>query len=163
MSEEKKQPRGIRLTEDTFNKFKNIVEDLGGDQQQALAKLMEVYELEKGKEVLPEMRESIETFEGYVFAAVGMYRQVLEKCQDMKALVRTEYDAMLRSKDAIIQELQTQLDTAKEIAGKTEAMERKYKELLEDAVKSVVNKLLDDINKTTEEKMAKYKALTGMF
>lgn len=37
------------------------------------------------------------------------------------------------------------------------------KELLEDAVKSVVNKLLDDINKTTEEKMAKYKALTGMF
>ena len=133
MSEEKKQPRGIRLTEDTFNKFKNIVEDLGGDQQQALAKLMEVYELEKGKEVLPEMRESIETFEGYVFAAVGMYRQVLEKCQDMKALVRTEYDTMLRSKDTVIQELQAQLETAKEIAKNTTAMEEKYKDLLKEA------------------------------
>ena len=143
MSEEKKQPRGIRLTEDTFNKFKNIVEDLGGDQQQALAKLMEVYELEKGKEVLPEMRESIETFEGYVFAAVGMYRQVLEKCQDMKALVRTEYDTMLRSKDTVIQELQAQLETAKEIAKNTTAMEEKYKDLLKEA-HSIVYKGKDD-------------------
>ena len=165
MNEEKKQPRGIRLTEDIFNKFKNIVEDLGGDQQQALAKLMEVYELEKGQEVLPEMRESIETFEGYVFAAVGMYRQVLEKCQDMKALVRTEYDTMLRSKDTIIQELQEKLETAKEVVEKTEAMEREYKGLLEKAeeargnLEGLLKKEIENSNKACHEWENKYTAL----
>ena len=165
MNEEKKQPRGIRLTEDTFNKFKNIVEDLGGDQQQALAKLMEVYELEKGKEILPEMRESIETFEGYVFAAIGMYRQVLEKCQDMKALVRTEYDAMLRSKDTIIQELQEKLETAKEIAEKTEAMEQQYKGLLKEAeeakdnFESLLKQEIESSDKAYHEWESKYIAL----
>lgn len=37
------------------------------------------------------------------------------------------------------------------------------RETLEDAIASVVNKLLTDIDKTTEEKMSKYQALTGLF
>lgn len=37
------------------------------------------------------------------------------------------------------------------------------KEALEDAVASVVNQLLNDIDKMTEEKMSKYQALTGLF
>lgn len=37
------------------------------------------------------------------------------------------------------------------------------RETLEDAIASVVNKLLKDIDKMTEEKMSKYQALTGFF
>ena len=37
------------------------------------------------------------------------------------------------------------------------------RETLEDAIVSVVNKLLQDIDKMTEEKMSKYQALTGFF
>lgn len=165
MREDKKQPRGIRVTEETWNKFKDLTEDLGGDQQQALAKIIEVYELEKGKEVLPDMKDSIETFEGYTFALVGLYRQALEKCQDMKALVRTEYDAMLRSKDEIIRELQEKLETAKEIAGRTEAMEQKYKEILakaEEQVKTLEDRIVqNDLAASDREKEweSKYSAL----
>ena len=36
-------------------------------------------------------------------------------------------------------------------------------EALEDAISSVVNQLLNDIDKMTEEKMSKYQALTGLF
>ncbi len=36
-------------------------------------------------------------------------------------------------------------------------------EALEDAISSVVNQLLTDIDKMTEEKMSKYQALTGLF
>lgn len=36
-------------------------------------------------------------------------------------------------------------------------------EALEDAIASVVNQLLSDIDKMTEEKMSKYQALTGLF
>ena len=37
------------------------------------------------------------------------------------------------------------------------------KEALEDAIAAVVNQLLADIDKMTEEKMSKYQALTGLF
>lgn len=155
MRDDKKQAKGIRVTEETWNKFRIITEDLGGDQQQALAKIMEVYELEKGKEVLPDMKDNIETFEGYVFATVGLYRQALEKCQDMRALVRIEYDAMLKSKDAIIRELQEKLEVAKEIAGRTEAMEQKYKTLLDD-VETEKEELQSQLKQ--EETLSKEKA-----
>ena len=36
-------------------------------------------------------------------------------------------------------------------------------EALEDAIAAVVNQLLTDIDKMTEEKMSKYQALTGLF
>ena len=36
-------------------------------------------------------------------------------------------------------------------------------EALEDAIAAVVNQLLSDIDKMTEEKMSKYQALTGLF
>ena len=36
-------------------------------------------------------------------------------------------------------------------------------EALEDAIAAVVNQLLNDIDKMTEEKMSKYQALTGFF
>ena len=165
MREDKKQPRGIRVTEETWNKFKLLTDDLGGDQQQALAKIMEVYELEKGKEVLPDMKDSIETFEGYTFALVGLFRQALEKCQDMKALVRTEYDAMLRSKDEIIRELQEKLEAAKGIAGRTEAMEQKYKEMLakaEEQVQALEDRIVRNDLAASDREMeweSKYSAL----
>lgn len=165
MREDKKQPRGIRVTEETWNKFKLLADDLGGDQQQALAKIMEVYELEKGKEVLPDMKDSIETFEGYTFALIGLFRQALEKNQDMRALVRTEYDAMLRSKDDIIRDLQEKLETAKEIAGRTEAMEQKYKLLLADAenenkeLEAQLEKSRNEANEKSAEWESRYSAL----
>lgn len=160
MKEDKKQPRGIRVTEETWNKFRLLTDDLGGDQQQALAKIMEVYELEKGKEILPDMKDNIETFEGYTFALVGLYRQALEKCQDMKALVRTEYDAMLRSKDEIIRELQEKLEAAKEIAGRTEAIEQKYKTIIADdeLVKKDLENQLERAHIEMEEKTAEWES-----
>jgi len=165
MREDKKQPRGIRVTEETWNKFKLLTDVLGGDQQQALAKIMEVYELEKGKEVLPDMKDSIETFEGYTFALIGLFRQALEKNQDMRALVRTEYDAMLRSKDDIIRDLQEKLETAKEIDGRTEAMEQKYKLLLADAenenkeLEAQLEKSRNEANEKSAEWESRYSAL----
>lgn len=36
-------------------------------------------------------------------------------------------------------------------------------EALEDAIAAVVNQLLNDIDKMTEEKMSKYQAMTGLF
>ena len=114
MDKNKPQPKAFRITEETAEKFKEIAQSLGGNQQQTLAKLIEVYEMETGKESLPEMKESIETFEGYVRAAANMYLQALETNQNMRALVRAEFESLLKSKDQTIEELQNRVKKAEE-------------------------------------------------
>lgn len=123
----KTQPKAFRITEETAEKFRVISQELGANQQQAMAKLIEVYEMEKGKESIPEMREDIDTFEGYMHAMVNMYMQALEANQNMRALVRTEYDSLLKSKDTIIEELQGRIQEAKKNEERISAMEQEYK------------------------------------
>lgn len=106
---EKTLPKAFRITEETANKFKEIAQDLGGNQQQTLAKLIEVYETESGKEALPEMREQIDTFDSHLHALSAIFLQILESNHTMRAQVRTEYQAQLGSKDRTIMELQERL------------------------------------------------------
>lgn len=106
---EKTLPKAFRITEETANKFKEIAQDLGGNQQQTLAKLIEVYETESGKEALPEMREQIDTFDSHLHALSAIFLQILESNHTMRAQVRTEYQAQLGSKDRTILELQERL------------------------------------------------------
>ena len=41
--------------------------------------------------------------------------------------------------------------------------QKQIEETLEDAIAAVVNQLLNDIDKMTEEKMSKYQAMAGLF
>lgn len=111
---EKTLPKAFRITEETANKFKEIAQELGGNQQQTLAKLIEVYEMENGKEALPEMREQIDTFDGHLHALSALFLQILETNHSMRSQVRTEYQAQLDSKDRTIIELQERLKEAEE-------------------------------------------------
>lgn len=111
---EKTLPKAFRITEETANKFKEIAQELGGNQQQTLAKLIEVYEMENGKEALPEMREQIDTFDGHLHALSALFLQILETNHTMRSQVRTEYQAQLDSKDRTIIELQERLKEAEE-------------------------------------------------
>ena len=120
------QPKAFRITEETAEKFKEIAQSLGANQQQALAKLIEVYEMEVGKESIPEMRGNIDTFEEYIHAATTMYMQALETNQNMRALVRTEYEAQLKSKDKIIEDLQKKIETVEEIEKQIDKKEKDY-------------------------------------
>lgn len=122
----KTQPKAFRITEETAEKFKEIAQSLGANQQQALAKLIEVYEMESGKESLPEMRENIDTFEGYIHAATNMYLQSLEATQNMRALVRTEFESLLKSKDTTIGELQERVQKAETAAKNAFGKEKEY-------------------------------------
>lgn len=130
MDKNKPQPKTFRITEETADKFKEISQSMGANQQQALAKLIEVYEMEMGKEHLPEMRENIDTFEGYLHAAASMYMQMLEANQNMRTLVRTEYDSMLKSKDLLITELQERVQNAEASTKQAKITEKNYQETI---------------------------------
>lgn len=114
MADSELKPTGFRLTSETQQRFREICKELGGNQQEAMAALIETYEYEAGKQALPEQQVNIETFEGYLRAASQMYRQLLENLQGMRTVIRTEYEEELKSKDSLITDLHKKLTEAEQ-------------------------------------------------
>ena len=116
------KPKSFRIDDATADKIKEISNSIGGNQQQTMAKLIEAYEFQAGKMVLTEDKPQIDIFEKYVNAITRMYMGALEDKQNITGTVRAEFDALLKSKDAVIQDLQAQLSEAK--LTKEDAMRR---------------------------------------
>lgn len=116
------KPKSFRIDDATAEKFKGISAEIGGNQQETLAKLIEAYEFQAGKAILTEKKADIEQFEKYVTALTRMFMGSLEDNQNITETVRTEFDAMLKSKDSTIQDLQEQLSVAKQL--KADATEK---------------------------------------
>ena len=122
MDEKILKPKSFRIDDATAEKFKGISAEIGGNQQETLAKLIEAYEFQAGKAILTEKKADIEQFEKYVTALTRMFMGSLEDNQNITETVRTEFDAMLKSKDSTIQDLQGQLSVAKQL--KADATEK---------------------------------------
>lgn len=119
------KPRSFRIDEETAEKFKKICIEAGLNQQDALAKLIESYELQAGKAVLTEKREDIEVFERYTSILIQKYMGALEEIQDSRETIRSEFKAQLDSKDALICDLQAQKKAAEEVKQQVTAEAKK--------------------------------------
>lgn len=103
------KPKSFRINDETAKKFKEISNTIECSQQETLAKLIEAYEFQSGKAVLTNKKAEIEQFERYVNGLTRMYMGSLEENQDLSETVRTEFDALLQSKDDVIQDLQKRI------------------------------------------------------
>lgn len=148
MAEKESKVRSFRIDDETAEKFKSISAAIGGNQQETLAKLIEAYEFQSGKAILTERRADIELFERYVTALTRMYMSILEDNQNVSETVRTEFDALLKSKDDIIKDLQAQLTTSKQL--KEEAV-RKSTSYADENVR--LNNHIASLTSEFEEKM----------
>lgn len=138
MSDERiSKPKSFRIDDATAEQFKKIAAETGGNQQEVMAKLIEAYELQKAKAIIPGKINEIEKFEKYTSILIRMYMSALEDNENMAVTVRTEYEAQLTSKDMTIQDLQAQLITAKQI--KENAVE-KAKSLTDEISKSTADR-----------------------
>ncbi len=115
MAESKElKPKSFRIDDETAEKFKEISAAIGGNQQQTLSKLIEAYEFQSGKAILTDKKTDIEEFEKYITAITRKYMGSLEDNQNLSQTIRTEFDALLSSKDVTIQDLQGKLTVAKQ-------------------------------------------------
>ena len=125
--------KSFRINEETAEKFRVIANEINGNQQEVMAKLIETYEFQKGKAILVEKKAEIEEFEQYTSILVKKFMNVLEDNQHIKELVRTEFENDLKSKDDVIKDLQSQIKVAKEqreeATKKADALEDKNKDL----------------------------------
>lgn len=167
MAENKElKPKSFRIDDETAEKFKEISSAIGGNQQQTLAKLIEAYEFQSGKAVLTDKKADIEEFEKYITAITRKYMGSLEDNQNLSQTIRTEFDALLRSKDTTIQDLQSQLTTAKQI--KEEAASKAQMHADENArLNGVIDSMtkeynfkMDDLQTMLADKDSLNKALT---
>lgn len=109
------KPKSFRIDDETAEKFKEISNTIGGNQQETLAKLIEAFEFQSGKAILTDKKADIEQFERYVSAITRMFMGSLEDNQNITETIRTEFDALLKSKDTTIQDLQEKLTIAKQL------------------------------------------------
>lgn len=109
------KPKSFRIDDETADRFKEIAGNIGGNQQETLAKLIEAWEFQNGKAVLTDKKTDIEQFEKYVTALTRMFMGSLEDNQNITETVRTEFEAVLKSKDTTIQDLQVQLTGARQL------------------------------------------------
>ncbi|NCB96108.1 MAG: hypothetical protein EOM35_06585 [Negativicutes bacterium] len=149
MAEDKAlKPKSFRIDDETAEKFKEISSNIGGNQQETLAKLIEAFEFQSGKAVLTEKKADIEQFEKYSNALTRMFMGSLEDNQNITETVRTEFDAQLKSKDVTIQDLQSQLTVAKQLK---EESTMKAKAHAEENAR--LNSVIDSMSKEYEAKM----------
>jgi chromosome segregation ATPase len=141
------KPKSFRISDETADKFKEISSNIGGNQQETLAKLIEAYEFQSGKAILTDRKADIEQFERYVTALTRMYMGSLEDNQNITDTVRTEFDALLKSKDATIQDLQ---ERVKELKQKQEEATEQAK-----AAAEMNTHLNSEIQKLKEESVTK--------
>lgn len=106
MKENQTQPKSFRITEETANKLKEIASSTGKNQQETLAMLIQVYELQEGKENLSGKRDDIEKFQGLLTSVTRMYMSALEDESNAMTVARSQFEAQLNSKDQVILELQ---------------------------------------------------------
>lgn len=185
MADEKTlKPKSFRITDETAEAFKKISGEIGGNQQEALAKLIEAYEFQQGKAVLTEKKADIEQFEKHITVLTRMYMNSLEDNQNVTETVRSEFEAQLHSKDVTVMELQTQLSQAKEtkkeysarlngtvaenerLNGYIESLKAEFESKIDDMQtmltdKENLNKALTDACNSLKSKVTELEALTA--
>lgn len=148
------KPKSFRIEEETAEKFKEISALINGNQQETMAKLIEAFEFQQGKAILTEKREDIETFERYVTILTRMFMNSLEDNQNITETVRVQFDALLKSKDTTIQDLQEKLTVAKQLK---EDATQKAKELTDDNTENKTR--LTSLLKTLEDTRENYESI----
>ena len=160
------KPKSFRIDDETAEKFKEISNTIGGNQQETLAKLIEAFEFQSGKIVLTEKKADIEQFEKYVTAITRMFMGSLEDNQNITETIRAEFDALLKSKDAVIQDLQDKLAAADQMkedavlqAGASADENARLNEAV-DSLNSEYKLKIDDMQSMLSDKDNLNKALT---
>lgn len=160
------KPKSFRIDDETAEKFKEISSTIGGNQQETLAKLIEAWEFQSGKAILTEKKADIEQFEKYVTALTRMFMGTLEDNQNITETVRTEFEALLQSKDTTIQDLQSQLTVAKQLKEEATVKSRTYADentRLNEYIESLqkeYNSKMDDMQSMLNDKENLNRALT---
>ncbi len=135
--------RGFRLDEETHQAFKQIAEQIGGNQQHAFEVLISTYK-EQADRVNFKEPGKLDEFENYLSGLKTMFVEAIRSGDDAKILARQDFVTQLESKDNIISTLQESLKAAVEAEQEAERNRKPLEDeilQLKETVKSLKEKL----------------------
>ena len=110
MADTEKKVRSIRADDETFQKFRTLCEEWGG-QSEAFNALISAYELAQAKKLLSGQADSISDFQAKVDSVVQAYISALEITTGTENRIRAEFKAQLDSQTQTIISLQQRTAT----------------------------------------------------
>lgn len=145
-------PRSFRVTEETLNKFREIAGEVGGNQEQTLARLIEVYEMQGAKNAPNANMEEIDIFQGLQARLTDIYISALNTASDAKEAVRGEFKALIVSKERTIESLKDRIELLEKTNGNIQKDYLAIKKAVEEIKKSESEAL--NRAKKAEERLA---------
>lgn len=145
------KPRSYRVDDETAAKIKEITDGIGEGQQVAFNRMVEAYHMQEAKLALGDERANVEKFESYVSIINRMYMDAMESKNNMREMVRSEFEDMLRSKDEIIQDLQ---EKNKKMVQEKDDAKAKSSELQSENMKLYGEN--SDLRKKNQEQLSSY-------
>ena len=101
--------RSMRISDAVIDQFKEISKTLNMNQDSALKELMDTYELVQQRLVLSSKEDDIDRFQKYLKSLSTMFMNSLQENNDMKDLIRQEFERELQLKDSLLSEKQEEL------------------------------------------------------
>ena len=168
MAENKElKPKSFRIDDEVAEKFRQISVDIGGNQQETFERLIETFEASKKKGVLTNRKAEIDQFERHSTCLMNIYLRLLEEHQTAEETIRTDFEDSIKSKDTIIQDLQSQLTVAKQLKEEATLKAKAHANENED-LKQAIERLnkeysskMDDMQDMLKDKDSLNKALTS--
>lgn len=96
----------FRIDQSDADAFRKFCDENGLSQAQGFGHLLQVFELDRAKNVTPSRATEIEEFERNVKAITAAYLNSLEINNNAELRIREEYDTALASRDKTIMDLQ---------------------------------------------------------
>lgn len=143
---EAKTNRSYRLDDETAELLKQITQEIGGGQQEAFLRMAEAYMFQKEKVGLGEDKRILEEFEGYMSIITRMFVDAVEGKCNVRTVVRSEFQAMLHSKEEEIEELRREKEEIESVKGEAEkksSLLQKENDALSLRVKELENMIAD--------------------
>lgn len=137
----------FRIDTDAAEKFRAFCEEQGLNQAQGFDHIMQVLELDRAKQLVPNRQTEISDFEMHAKALLGAFLQSVRLNEDAEARIREQFAGQLISKDQSIADYQLQLQGEK---GKVADLEARVRELL--AAVAEIDSLREELAKAVREK-----------
>jgi len=134
------QVRSFRISEEVAEKIKRVQGDLKLTQDAALKRMIQAYELEQAKELIPERETEIANFQVKAQEMVEAFLHSLQLNQDAEVRIRAEFVEKLQMRDRAIldyqeknKELQEKIGDLSDAAEQAHALRTELEQLKEQA------------------------------
>ena len=148
----------FRIDADTADAFRAFCEEHNYNQAKGFDYLMEVLQITKAKEYVPERLVEIEEFEMHSKAILAAFLKSVETAKNTQLLVRADFESDLAKKEKRITELEGEAEQHKQEVKEAEARAKEAVALQKQAENEAeqAKKLQSAAEKTAADKVAMY-------